>query len=37
MIPEGFINNAENLVTDGHKMKCLFTLHVVGKCIITQY
>ena len=37
MIRENFINNAENLVTDGYNMKCLFILHVLGKCIITQY
>ena len=34
MIRENFINNAENLVTDGYNMKCLFILHVLGKCII---
>ena len=37
MIREDFINNAENLVIDGYNMKCLFVLHVFGKCIITQY
>ena len=36
MIREHFINNAENLVIDGYNMKCLFILHVLGKCIITQ-
>ena len=37
MIREDFITNAENLVTDGYNMKCLFILHVLGKCIIIQY
>ena len=31
MIREDFINNAENLVTDGYNMKCLFILHLLGK------
>ena len=35
-IRENFINNAENLITNGYKMKCLFILHVLGKCIITH-
>ena len=38
MIREYFIDNSEKLVTDGHfNVKCLFTLYVLGKCIITQY
>ena len=37
MIREDFINNAENLVTDGYNMKCLFVVHVLGKCITNQY
>ena len=37
MIREEFISNAENLVADGYHMKYLFILHVLGKCIITQY
>ena len=37
MIRENFINNTENLVTDGYNMKCLFILHVLSKCIVTQY
>ena len=36
MILEDFINNAENLVTDGYNMKCLFISYVLGKCIITH-
>ena len=35
-IRENFINNAENLITNGYKMKFLFILHVLGKCIITH-
>ena len=35
-IRENFINNGENLITNGYKMKCLFILHVLGKCIITH-
>ena len=34
---ENFINNKENLVIDGYNMKYLFILHVLGKCIFTQY
>ena len=30
MIGEDFINNAENLVTNGYNMKCLFILDVLG-------
>ena len=37
MICEDVINNAENLVTDGYNIKCLFILHLIGKCILTQY
>ena len=37
MIQEDFINYAEDLVTGGYNVKCLFILHVLGKCIITQY
>ena len=37
MIREDFINNVENLVTDSYNMKCLFILHVLSKCIVTQY
>ena len=37
MIEKNFISNAENLVTSGYNMKCLFILHVLGKCTITQY
>ena len=37
MICEDVINNAENLFTDGYNMKCLFILHLIGKCILTQY
>ena len=37
MIREDFINIAENLITDGCNMKCLFILHVLSKCIIARY
>ena len=37
MIRDDFTKNAENLVTNGYNMKCLFVLHVLGKSIITQY
>ena len=34
MIGEDFINNAENLVTNGYNMKCLFILDVLGNALL---